>query len=121
MMTGLGKAASNAFGPRALEIPWIDLGRTKGLKPQMEGTTGVPFQINPRDGSTTVGSAKIRGVKPSMADMACPFFRAGTPESTGDFVISLITTKVGGAGGILYKRSHKYSSQSFLDPIVIVL
>jgi len=30
-------------------------------------------------------------------------------------------TEVRGIGGILHKRSHKYSSQSFLDPIDIAL
>ena len=39
MMTGLGKAASKAFGLGALEIPWIGFGRTKGSKPRIVGTT----------------------------------------------------------------------------------
>ena len=30
MMTGLGKAAYKASGPRALEIPWIGFDKTKG-------------------------------------------------------------------------------------------
>ena len=56
-----------------------------------------------------------------MASMACPFFEAGALESIGDSVISSITMEVEGAGGTLHKRSHKYLSQSFLNPIVIVL
>ena len=32
MMTRLGKAAFKAYGPRALEIPWIGFG-TRELKP----------------------------------------------------------------------------------------
>ena len=42
-MTRLGRVASKAFGPGALKIPWIGFGRTRGLKPQMVGTIGVPF------------------------------------------------------------------------------
>ena len=56
-----------------------------------------------------------------MAGMVYPFFGAGTLESVGDYVISLIITEVGCAGGILHKLSCKYSSQSFLDPTIIVL
>ena len=69
----------------------------------------------------TASSARTRGVKPSMASMACPSFGVGAFESTGNFVISSKTTKVGGVGGILHKHSCKYSSQSFLDPINITL
>ena len=69
----------------------------------------------------TAGIAKTKGVKPSTVGMACPFFGAGTSESTGDFVISSIMIKVEGAEGILHKHSCKYSSQSFLDPIDIAL
>ena len=69
----------------------------------------------------TAGSAKTKGVKPLTIGMACPFFGAGTSESTGDFVISSIMIKVEGAKGILHKHSCKYSSQSFLDPIDIAL
>ena len=121
MITGLGKAAFRAIGSSAPKIPWIDLGKTRGSKPRMVGTIRIPFWKNPRDGFSTGGSAKTKGVKPSMASMACPFFEAGAPESIGDFVISSITTEVEGAGGTLHKCSHKYSSQSFLDSIVIVL
>jgi len=67
------------------------------------------------------GSAKTRGAKLSMTSMVYPFFEASAPESTSDSVISSITTKVGGVGGILHKCFRKYSSQSFLDPIDIAL
>lgn len=120
-MTRLGRAASKSFGLEALEIPWIDLGRTRGSKSQMARTTRVPFQINPGDGFATAGSIEIRGVKPSMAGVACPLFGAGTLESTGDSMISLTITEVRGAGGIPDKNSCKYSSQSFLDPTNIAL
>ena len=43
----------------------------------MAGTTGLRFWINLEDGFAIAGSAKTKGVKPSMAGMACPFFRAG--------------------------------------------
>ena len=74
----------------------------------------------------TVGNAKTKGVKPSMAGMVCPFFGAGTLESAGDSIISSIMTEVGGAGvliprGTLQRHSCKYSSQFSLDPIVIAL
>ena len=39
----------------------------------MAGTIGVPFWINLGDGSTTTGSAKAKGIKPSMVNIACPF------------------------------------------------
>ena len=96
MMTGLGRVASKAFRPGALEIPWIGFGRIGGSKSRMVGTTQVPFQINPGKGSITTGNAKTRGVKPSMVGMAYPFFGAGTSESTGDYVISSIMTEVEG-------------------------
>ena len=69
----------------------------------------------------TAGSAKTKGVKPSTVGMACPFFGADAFESTGDSIISSIMIKVEGVEGILHKRSCKYSSQSFLDPIDIAL
>ena len=69
----------------------------------------------------TAGSAKTREVKPLMVGMACTFFRANAFEPTGDSVISSIMIEVKGAEGILHKRSCKYSSQSFLDPIDIAL
>ena len=81
----------------------------------------VPFWINPGDGFVTTSNAMTRGVKPLMAGMVCPFFGAGTLESVGDYVISLIITEVGCAGGILHKLSCKYSSQYSLDPTIIVL
>jgi len=43
MITGLGRVVFKAFGTKALEIPWMDLGRTKGSKPKMVGTIRVPF------------------------------------------------------------------------------
>jgi len=64
----------------------------------MAGTTGVPFWKNPGDDSTIPGKDNIKGAKPSMASMVCPFFGAGNHESTGDSIISLIMTEVGGAG-----------------------
>ena len=109
-MTRLGRVASKAFGPVAQEIPWIGFDRIRGSKPRIAWTTGVPFLVNPGDDSMTASNAKTRGVKPSMAGMAYPFFGDGISESTGDFVISLITTKAQGARGILHKRSCKYSS-----------
>ena len=121
MKTGLGRIASKAFGPRALKIPWIYLGRIRGSKPGMGGTTWVPFWIYLGDGSAIVGSAKIKGAKPSTVGMVYPFFGAGAPESIDDSVISSITTEVEGAGGILNKGSRKYPIQSFLDPIEIAL
>ena len=121
MMTGLGRAAFKAFGLGALEIPWIGFGRIRGSKPWVAGMMGVPFWINLGDGFATTGNAKTRGVKPSMASMACPFFGAGAPKSISDSIISLITTEVGRAGGILHKCSCKNSSQSVLDPIIIAL
>ena len=121
MMTRLGRVASKAFGPVAQEIPWIGFDRIRGSKPRIAWTTGVPFLVNPGDDSMTASNAKTRGVKTSMAGMACPFFGSGASESTSDFVISSIMTEVEGARGILHKRSYKYSSQSFLDPINIAL
>ena len=61
-----------------------------------------------------------------MAGMVCSFFGDGTLKSIGDSIISSITTKVEGVGvlilgGTLQKRSSKYSSQSFFDPIDITL
>ena len=61
-----------------------------------------------------------------MAGMVCPFFGAGTLKSTGDSIISSVTTKVKGTGILILKEtlqrhSYKYSSQSFLDPIDIAL
>ena len=67
------------------------------------------------------GNAKTRGVKPSTVGMVCPFFGANAPKCISDSIISSIMTKVGGGEGILQKRSHKYSSQSSLDPIDIAL
>ena len=110
MITGLGRAASRAIGPRAPNIPWIDLGRTRGSKPQMVGIIGIPFWTNPRDGFSTGGSAKTKRVKPSMAGMAYPFFDAGAPKSIGDSTISLIITEVRRDRWTLHKRSRKYSS-----------
>ena len=126
MMTRLGKAASKAFGPRAPKIPQIGLGRNRGLKPRMAGTTGVPFQTNLGDDLEIPGKDKIKGAKPSMAGMVCPFFGASNLETSGDSIISLIMTKVGEAsililGGTLQRHSRKYSSQSFLDPTIIAL
>ena len=69
MMTGLGKAASKAFGLGALEIPWIGFGRTRGSKPRIVGTIGIPFQTNLGDGSAILGKDKIKGAKPLMAGM----------------------------------------------------
>ena len=116
-MTRLGRETSKAFRPGAQEIPWIDLGSIRGLKPRMAGTTWVPFWINPGDGSTTTGSAKTQEEKPLTAGIACPFFGASSPKSTSDSVISSIKTEVRGARGIFHKHSRKYLSQSFLDPI----
>ena len=119
MITRLVRAASRAIGPGAPNIPWIDLGRTRGSKSQMVGTIGIPLWTNPRDGFSIGGSAKTKGVKPSMASMAYPFFEANAPESIGNSVISLIMMKVRRARGTLHKHSSKYSSKSFLDPIVL--
>ena len=76
----------------------------------MAGTTGLPFWINLGDGFATASSAKTKGVKPLMAGMACPFFGAGAFECTSDSIIFSMMTKVGGAEGILHRRSCKYSS-----------
>ena len=116
-MTGLGRVASKDFGLRAIEIPWIGFGKIRGSKPRIAGTIGVPFWINPGDGSTTTGSAKTQEEKPLTAGIACPFFGASSPKSTSDSVISSIKTEVRGARGIFHKHSRKYLSQSFLDPI----
>ena len=89
-MIGLGKAASKAFGWGTLEIPEVDLGRTRGSKPQMAGTTGVPFWINLGNNSAIAGNAKIKRVKPSMTGMVCHFFGAGALEPTGDSEIPSI-------------------------------
>ena len=67
------------------------------------------------------GNVETKRAKPSIAGVVCPFFGVDTLKSTGDSTISLIKTKVRGARGILQKHSHKYSSHSFLDPIVIEL
>lgn len=61
-----------------------------------------------------------------MVGIICSFFGVGSLESTGDSIISLIMTEVGGVGvliprGILQRRSCKFSSQFFLDPIDIAL
>jgi len=53
--------------------------------------------------------------------MVCPFFGAGTLESTGNSIIIFITINVRGAGvlipsGTLQRHSRKYLSQSSLDP-----
>ena len=60
MMIGLGRVASKAFRPGALDFPWIGFGKIRGSKPRMVRTIGVPFWINLGDGSTTTGSAKAR-------------------------------------------------------------
>ena len=120
MMTRLGKAASKAFRLGAPKIPWIGFGRTRGSKPRMVGTKGVPFWINPRDDSTIIGNAKTKGAKPSTSGTVCPFFGAGAPESIGDS-FSSIMTKVRGAEGILHRCSRKYSSQSSLNSTNIAL
>lgn len=67
------------------------------------------------------GNVKTKEVKPSIADMICPFFEAGTLKSIGDSMISLIMTKVRGAGVVLHRCSCNYSSQSCLYPINIAL
>ena len=74
----------------------------------------------------TPGKDKIKKAKPSMVGRFCSFFGDGTPESTGDLVISSITTEVRGASvlipeGTLQRCSCNYLSQSFLNPIVIAL
>ena len=89
----------------------------------MTGTAGVPFWTNSRDDLAVPSKDKIKGAKPSMV---CSFFRAGNLKSTGDSIISSITTEVGGTsvlilGGTLQRRFCKYSSPSFLDPIDIAL
>ena len=38
-MTVLGKEASKTFGSGISKLPEIDLGKTRGVKPQMVGTT----------------------------------------------------------------------------------
>ena len=78
----------------------------------MVGTTRIPFWTNPRDGSMILSKDKIKGAKPLMAGMACPFFGASTPKSVDDSTISSIMTVVGGAsvlipGGNLQRHSHK--------------
>ena len=50
----------------------------------------------------TVGNAKTKAVKPSMPGMVCPFFEAGALESTGDFLISSIMTRVKGASVLFH-------------------
>ena len=121
MMTRLGRAASKTFWLRALEISWTDFGKTRGSKPRIVGMTGVPFWTNIGDGSVILGKDKIKGAKPSMVGRICSFFEASTPKSTGGSIISSMTTEVRRVGGILHRRSHKYLSQSFLDPIIIAL
>ena len=73
----------------------------------MARTTRVPFWINPGDGLVIPNKDKIKGEKPSMAGMACPVFGVGTPESTGDSIISSITTKVKGASVPSLEESYK--------------
>ena len=56
-----------------------------------------------------------------MVGMVCPFFGAGTLESTGNSIIIFITINVRGASvlipsGTLQRHSRKYLSQSSLDP-----
>ena len=63
-MTWLGRATSKAFRPGAPEIPWINLGKTKGSKPRIVRTTRVPLWTNPGDGSTIASNAKTKEVKP---------------------------------------------------------
>lgn len=126
MITGPSKATSKALEPGIPKIPEIDLNKTRGSKPQMAKMTRVPFWINDGNCSTTTGNAKTKGVKPSMAGMVFHFFEVGAPESTDDSIISSIITEVrrGGVlipGRTLQRRSCKYSSQSFLVPIVIAL
>ena len=72
--------------------------------------TGIPFWINLGDGFATAGSAKTKGLKPSMAGMTCPFFGVDAPKSIDDSVISSITTEARGARGVLHKHSCKYLS-----------
>jgi len=79
----------------------------------MARKTKVHFWKSPRDGSVTPRKDKIKGAKPSMVGRFCSFFGVGTPESTGDLVISSITTEVRGAsvlipGGTLQWRSCNY-------------
>ena len=62
---------------------------------------GVPFWINPGDGFAIIGNAKTKGAKPSIVGMVCSFFEAGTPESTGNSVVSSITIEVRGVGVLI--------------------
>ena len=100
---GLDKVASRDFKPGTLEIPEISLGKTRGSKPWITGTIKVPFWMDAGNDSTIASNTKTKGGKPSMADMACPFFGADAPESTVDSMISSMMTEVGGVGGNLAK------------------
>ena len=50
---------------------------------------------------------KIKGAKPLMADKVCSFFRAGTPKSIGDSIISSIIIEVKGVGILNPKEPYK--------------
>ena len=56
-----------------------------------------------------------------MAGEACLFPKSDDPRSTGDFVISSMTTEEEGAEITFLRHFYKYSSQSFLDPTNITL
>ena len=56
-----------------------------------------------------------------MASEACPFPESNDPESASDSMISSMITKEGGTEVTLPRHFSEYSSQSFLDPIVIAL
>ena len=56
-----------------------------------------------------------------MAGRVCPFPESDDFRSTGDSMISLMTTKEGGTEVTLPRHFYRYSSQCFLDPTDIAL
>ena len=121
MTTRLGRMPLRAFKLDTLEILEAGFGRIRGSKPQIAGTMVVPFCTNDETGLAIAGNARTRGVNPLMACGACPFSKSDGPESTGDSMISSMTTEEGGTEVVLPRHFSKYSSQSFLKPTDIAL
>ena len=56
-----------------------------------------------------------------MVGEACLFPESNDLESAGNFMISSMTTKEGGAEVALPRHFYRYSPQSFLDPTNVTL
>ena len=117
MTTKLSKMASRAFEPDTPKISKVGFSRIRGSKPQIVGTIAIPSCTDDEVDPTIVDNARTKGVNPSTVGRVCLFPESDDSKSTGDFMISSMTTKEGGTEVTLPRRFCRYSSQSFLDPI----